>query len=151
MRPRRPTPTKPCVLLVEDDPGDQELVRRAVGNNGAVDLHIVETGEDALDYLHRRGAYADGGRAPRPELILLDLNLPGVSGRRVLEETRAHTELGNTPIVVLSTSSDQIDIEESYRLRCNSYVVKPLEAHRFMDALRRVFHYWFEVVTLPDC
>ncbi len=137
------------ILLIEDDPGDQELTRRALLRDGILaDVEVLADGEQALDHLLRRGAHA-GSETPRPDLILLDLNLPKVPGRQVLEEVRKHPELRHTPIVVVSTSARHRDIQDSYALGCNSYLVKPLEAHRYMKALQELYAYWFETVALP--
>ncbi len=139
---------RPQILLVEDDPGDQELTRRAVERHPIrAQLHVIGDGAQALDYLLRRGEHAS---ARVPDLVLLDLNLPGVNGKRLLEAARRDARLRRTPVVVLSTSAHDHDIRESYELGCNSYVVKPLEAHEFMAALHGLFTYWFEVVALSD-
>ena len=141
---------KARILLVEDDPGDQEITRRALRRDGFLaDLKIVGDGYEAMDYLLRKGAYADASLSPRPDLILLDLNLPGMPGRQVLEAAKRHEDLRRTPVVVVSTSAREQDVIESYRLGCNSYVIKPLEADRFIAALRDVYTYWFGLVALP--
>jgi CheY-like chemotaxis protein len=138
------------VLLVEDDPGDQEITRRALRRDGfAADLRIVADGKEALDYLHRRGRFGDPADAPRPDLILLDLNLPGMSGKQLLETVKQDPALRRTPLVVVSTSAREQDIVDCYDLGCNSYVIKPLDAHRFIAELREIYEYWFGVVALP--
>lgn len=139
------------ILLVEDDPGDQELTRRGLERRGSrAELRIVSDGDEALEYLFHRGRFEDPAAAPRPHLILLDLNLPGTCGSQVLRATKQDTELRHTPVVVLSTSAAQRDIDESHELGCNSYVVKPLDAHGFMTAVQDLYDYWFEVAELPN-
>ncbi len=138
------------ILLAEDDPGDQELTRRALEEDVVrVDLRIVSDGEEALDYLHQRGAYADSQAAPRPDLILLDLNMPKLSGREVLNELKRSTDLCRIPVVVLTTSQQEADIIATYDLGCNSYVQKPVDIEQFIDVVRKLGNYWFEIVTLP--
>lgn len=141
----------PQVLLIEDDPGDQEITRRALHREGFhAELHVVADGKEALDYLFERGRYAEPGTAPRPDLILLDLNLPGVSGKEVLAAAKRDEGLRRTPVVVVTTSARTQDVDDSYDLGCNSYVVKPLEADRFIAALREIYTYWFALVALPE-
>lgn len=138
------------ILLVEDDPGDQELTRRALsGDSMNADLRIVDDGEAALDYLKRDGAYADPESAPRPDLILLDLNMPRMNGRELLKHLKACGDLGRIPVVVLTTSEQEADILRSYDLGCNSYIQKPVEMSQFVKEVRQLGHYWFDVVTLP--
>lgn len=138
------------ILLAEDDPGDQELTRRALEEDVLrVELRIVENGEEALDYLLQRGRYADVEAAPRPDLILLDLNMPRMGGREVLAHLKKHLVLCRIPVVVLTTSIQETDIVKSYDLGCNSYIQKPVEIDQFIDVVRKLGNYWFEVVTLP--
>jgi CheY-like chemotaxis protein len=106
-------------------------------------------GEDALDYLFRRGTYSDPDSAPRPGIILLDLNLPGTDGREVLRTLKVDPMLQKIPVIVLSTSSDERDINESYRDGANSYIVKPVDLDGFIQAIQRLRDYWFEVVVMP--
>lgn len=143
--------TKPAtVLLVEDDIADQELTRRAlVEDIVRVDLHIVSSGREALDYLRHRGKHANPVDSPRPDMVLLDLNMPGMSGREVLEEIRADPELKQLVVVVLTTSSQAADVTRSYELACHSFITKPVQADRFMSIIRKLGRYWFELVTLP--
>ena len=142
---------KPAViLLVEDDPGDQELTRRALTEGVfRADLRIVSDGEEALDYLHRRGAYADSDDAPLPDLILLDLNMPKLDGKDVLRAVKSHVTLRSLPVVVLTTSQQEADVFRSYDLGCNSFISKPVVADAFVDVIRELGSYWFELVTLP--
>jgi CheY-like chemotaxis protein len=138
------------ILMAEDDPGDQELTRRALQDDILrVDLRIVENGEEALDYLHRRGRFAVEGTAPRPDLFLLDLNMPRMGGREVLAHLKKDPDLCRIPVVVLTTSNQEIDIVKSYSLGCNSYIRKPVDLAQFAAIIRTLENYWFEVVTLP--
>jgi CheY-like chemotaxis protein len=139
------------ILIIEDDPGDQEIIRRALHSDGyQADLHIVGDGRAGLEYLRQHGHPTPPGRSSRPDLILLDLNLPGMSGKKVLAEVKGDPDLRCIPIVVVSTSARMQDIRGSYDLGCNSYLVKPLEAHRFIDDLREIYSYWFGVTTLSE-
>ncbi len=140
------------ILLIEDDPADQELTRRALreAEGLSIDLRIAADGGEALDYLFQRGDFADPERAPRPDLVLLDLNLPGTPGKRVLEAIKSDAKLRALPIVVLTTSARRRDIQESYELGCNSYVVKPLDAHQFFRVFGELCSYWLDVVALPE-
>lgn len=139
------------ILLVEDDPGDQALTRRAF-NAGPIptDLHIAQDGEEALDYLTRRGAYSRPESSPRPDLILLDLNLPGLDGRSVLQRIRQDDRLKTIPVVALTTSQAEEDIQRTYELGVNSYIAKPVDMERFITTLRELGNYWFRVVLLPS-
>jgi CheY-like chemotaxis protein len=140
------------ILLAEDDPGDQELTRRALTQDVfQVDLRIVEDGEEALDYLLRRGVYADPSSSPQPDLMLLDLNMPRVNGREVLCEMKKHEALIRVPVVILTTSEQESDIVRSYDLGCSSYIQKPVDMDQFTEAVRQLGAYWFHVVTLPSC
>jgi CheY-like chemotaxis protein len=145
MRNRR----APILLLVEDDPGDQELTRRAL-DAGTVEtqLQIVNDGEEALDYLHARGKYAPPAYAPRPDLILLDLNLPRLDGRQVLEAILRDPDLHRVPVVILTTSEQDNDIRAAYDLGVNSYIVKPADMQAFVRSIRCLQEYWFGVVAL---
>jgi CheY-like chemotaxis protein len=106
-------------------------------------------GDEALDFLHRRGAYADPARSPRPGVILLDLNLPGTDGREVLAEIKADPSLKQIPVVVLTTSRDDRDVDACYRAGASSYIQKPVDLDGFIRAIERLNGYWFEVVILP--
>ena len=115
------------ILLVEDNPADQELIRRAVEEAKiGKELRIVEDGEEALAYLFRRGKYQAPAISPKPDLLLLDLNLPRVDGYQVLEEIRADLKLRSMPVLVLTTSGQEKDIIRSYELGCNSFITKPV-------------------------
>ena len=144
---------KPChhILLVEDSPEDYEITVRAFRKASMANpiQHCVD-GEDALDYLHQRGAYADPALAPRPAIILLDLNLPGTDGREVLAEIKQDEGLKHIPVVVLTTSNDDVDIENCYRAGANSFVQKPVDLACFITAIQRLKDYWFEIVLIPQ-
>ncbi len=136
------------VLLVEDDPGDVLMTKEAfeehdLGNR----LHVVSDGVQALRFLRREGEYAD---APRPHLILLDLNLPRKDGREVLEEVKADDALAHIPIVVLTTSEAEEDVLRSYRLHANAYVPKPVDFEQFIKVVRQIDDFFVTVVRLPE-
>jgi two-component system response regulator len=135
------------ILLVEDSPADILLTREAFAQNKIVNaIHVVEDGIEALDFLYKRGKYAS---APRPDLILLDLNLPRKNGQEVLAEVKADPDLRSIPVVVLTTSNAEEDILKAYNLNANCYVVKPVGFDNFMKAMQSIRHFWFSVVTLP--
>jgi CheY-like chemotaxis protein len=143
------TPSQP-ILLVEDSPEDYEATLRAFRRSGLKNSLVrCEDGEEALDYLFRRGDYADPASSPRPGVILLDLNLPGTDGRQVLNEVKKAEHLRDIPVVVLTTSADERDITACYRAGANSYIQKPVDIDGFMKAIERLNGYWFEVVILP--
>lgn len=136
------------ILLVEDDPGDVLITREALEHSKVTNnLTCVEDGEQALSFLRRQGDYAD---AKRPDLILLDLNLPRRDGREVLAEVKADPELRRIPIVVLTTSQAEEDILRSYDLHANAFVSKPVDFDRFVEVVRQVDEFFFTVVRLPD-
>ncbi|MUL77087.1 response regulator [Mycolicibacterium sp. CBMA 226] len=135
------------ILLVEDDPGDELITREAFEENKIKNVvHVARDGEEGLDFLYRRGAYAD---APRPDLILLDLNLPKYDGRQLLEKIKSDADLCDIPIVVLTTSSAQEDVLRSYKLHANAYVTKPVDLDQFMHAVRQIDDFFVQVVRLP--
>lgn len=138
------------ILLVEDDPDDQELTKRAFrGSKLRNQLRIVNDGEAALNYLYRRGEFAEPRKSPRPDLILLDLNMPKLDGRAVLGQIKIDPELRQIPVVILTTSSSDEDVVRSYELGVNSYVPKPVHMDDFVKAIQQLEHYWFELVILP--
>lgn len=138
------------ILLVEDDPDDQELTKRALRSSKLRNqLRIVNDGEAALNYLYRRGEYAEPRNAPRPDLILLDLNMPKLDGRAVLSRIKVDPDLRQIPVVILTTSSSEEDVVRSYNLGVNSYVPKPVHMDGFINAIQQLEHYWFELVILP--
>jgi CheY-like chemotaxis protein len=136
------------VLLVEDDPGDVLLIEEAFADNKVRNrLHAVSDGVEAIAFLHREGEFAD---APRPDLILLDLNLPRKDGREVLGEIKADDELRHIPVVVLTTSKAQEDVLRSYKLHANAYVTKPVDFERFIEVVRQIDEFFVTVVKLPS-
>lgn len=138
------------ILLVEDDPADQRITQRAFERGRLRNkLHIVPDGAEALDYLYRRGKYEDPKLSPRPDLILLDLNLPKLSGRDVMEELNADPSLKRIAVTVLTTSAQEEDIIQSYDLGVNSYITKPVTWEGFMKVVETIEEYWFEIVELP--
>jgi two-component system response regulator len=143
------SPNQP-ILLVEDSPEDYETTQRAFRKSGLRNpIFRCADGDEALDYLFHRGQYADAGKAPRPGVILLDLNLPGTDGRAVLTEIKNHPSLKQIPVIVLTTSSDQRDVDACYGAGASSYIQKPVDLDGFMRAMERLNDYWFEVVILP--
>lgn len=138
------------ILLVEDSPEDFETTQRAFRRSGLKNpIFRCSDGDEALDFLHRRGGFADPDKAPRPGVILLDLNLPGTDGREVLADIKADPSLQQIPVIVLTTSSDDRDIDACYRAGASSYIQKPVDLEGFMKAIERLNDYWFEVVILP--
>lgn len=138
------------ILLVEDSPEDFETTQRAFRRSGLKNpIFRCSDGDEALDFLHRRGNFADPDQTPRPGVILLDLNLPGTDGREVLAEIKADPSLQKIPVIVLTTSSDDRDIDACYRAGASSYIQKPVDLEGFMKAIERLNDYWFEVVILP--
>jgi CheY-like chemotaxis protein len=143
--------TKPItILLAEDDEEDRYLIGEAL-DEGRVPhrLYVVENGEQLLDYLYRRGKYADLEQWPVPDLILLDLNMPRKDGREVLEEIRFDPELRRTPIVVLTTSSADEDIVRSYDQGVSGFVTKPVTFRELMEVMKSIGTYWGKTSTLP--
>ena len=136
------------VLLVEDDPGDELITREAFEHNKiSNNLHVAHDGEEGLDFLYKRGVYEG---APRPDLILLDLNLPKYDGRQLLEKIKNDDDLCHNPVVVLTTSSAEEDILKSYKLHANAYVTKPVDLDQFMSAVRQIDEFFVQVVRLPQ-
>lgn len=138
------------ILIVEDSDIDFETTIRAFKkSNMANPVHRCEDGEEALDYLFQRNRYSDNEKSPRPQLVLLDLNLPGTDGREVLEEVKNDTSLKTIPVIVLTTSSSEIDIEKCYQLGANSYIQKPVDLQGFIGAIQKLKDFWFKVALLP--
>ena len=135
------------ILLVEDNPGDVELTREAL-HDSKVHMHlsVASDGVEALAFLRREGRYGD---VPRPDLILLDLNLPKKDGRTVLAEVKAEPSLRNIPIVILTSSQAEQDIVRAYDLHANCYVTKPVDFDQFISIVRSIEQFWFTVVKLP--
>lgn len=138
------------ILMADDDPDDREMAKDAF-REGKLrnDLRFVEDGEQLLDYLLRRGPYQAPEASPRPGLILLDLNMPRMDGREVLQKIKAHPLLRTIPVVVLTTSKTEEDIFRSYDLGANSFITKPVTFTALVEILRGLTHYWIEIVELP--
>jgi len=139
------------ILMVEDSPEDVEATIRALRKTRLANpVHACHSGDDALEYLYRQGRYTDPDAAPRPCMILLDLNLPGTDGRDVLMQIKNDEGLRRIPVVVLTSSSDPKDVQECYDAGANSYLAKPVDLPGFMRAIERLADYWFEIVLLPN-
>jgi CheY-like chemotaxis protein len=139
------------ILLADDDPGDCNLTQRAFASAKLSNrLYVVNDGQEALDFLLHRGRYEDPEDAPRPDLVLLDLNMPKVDGREVLERMRSESTLRRIPVVVLTTSKQEEDILRSYDLGVNSYINKPVSITAFMETVHALENYWFQIVVLPS-
>ena len=135
------------MLLVEDNPGDVRLVREALKDGQArCHLNVASDGMQATDFLWRRGAYKE---APRPDLILLDLNLPGKNGREVLQEIKKDPELRSIPVAVFTTSTAPSDLDRAYELHANCYICKPSDLDEYMSVVRSIEHFWTSIATLP--
>ena len=138
------------ILIADDDVEDQMLLADAFGESQLVnDLRFVEDGEQLLEYLRQRGRYADPATAPRPGVILLDLNMPRKDGREALQEIKADPTLRQIPIIVLTTSRAEEDIFRSYDLGVNSFITKPVSFGAMVELLTALRKYWFEIVELP--
>ena len=136
------------VLLIEDDPGDELITREAFEHNKISNtLHVAHDGEEGLDFLYQRGGHQD---ARRPDLILLDLNLPKYDGMQLLEKIKSDPDLCHIPVVVLTTSSAEEDILKSYKLHANAYVTKPVDLDQFMSVVRQIDEFFVQVVRLPN-
>lgn len=138
------------ILLADDDADDRMLAQEALSESRLVnDLRCVEDGEELMDYLHRRGRFADPASSPRPGLILLDLNMPRKDGREALAEIKSVPSLRQIPIVVLTTSKAEEDIYRTYDLGVNSFVTKPVTFDGLVSVMKVLGRYWFEIVELP--
>lgn len=135
------------ILLVEDNPGDVRLTREAF-KQGSIknELHVVNDGEKALDFLYRREKFEE---VPRPDLLLLDLNLPKVNGLEVLERTKSNDTLKRIPVIVLTSSEAEEDIVRSYELHGNAYLTKPIDPNEFIDLIQSFEDLWINLVRLP--
>lgn len=135
------------ILLVEDNPGDADLAREALATGKVLNhLNVVADGEEAMAYLRRQGKYA---KSTRPDLVLLDLNLPKMDGRQVLAEIKSDEVLKSIPVVILTTSAAETDIIKSYSLHANCYITKPIDLDQFMKVVQATEEFWFNIVTLP--
>jgi two-component system response regulator len=130
------------ILLVEDDLGDQKLIKISLRNEKiANDLYTVQSGEEGMDFLYHRGKYSDG--TPQPDLILLDLNMPGMGGKEFLRRIKENEKLKQIPVVILTTSEAEKDIIDSYKLQASGYVHKPVTLEEFKEAMKKLKEYWF--------
>jgi CheY-like chemotaxis protein len=137
------------ILMADDDADDRLMAREALEEAGLTNvMKFVEDGEELLDYLRQSGAYADPDSAPRPGLILLDLNMPRMDGREALREIKADPELRRIPVVVLTTSKAEEDILRTYDLGVNSFITKPVTFEGLVEVMKHLAHYWFELVQV---
>ena len=135
------------ILLVEDNPGDVRLTQEALDEARVINrLSVVEDGMDAMDFLYREGTYSE---APRPDLILLDLNLPKKDGREVLAEVKDDATLKQIPIIVMTTSKAEEDIIKTYNLHANCYITKPVDFDEFIGVVKSIENFWLSIVKLP--
>ncbi len=138
------------ILMADDDEDDRLMAKEALQEARlANDIHFVYDGEELMDYLHHRGKYEGGINAPRPGLILLDLNMPRKDGREALKEIKADDDLKQIPIVVLTTSKADEDIYRSYNFGVNSYITKPVSFEGLVEVMKALSLYWFKIVQLP--
>ena len=145
------SPKPITILLADDDEDDRRLTKDAFAESRlANDLRCVEDGQQLLDYLRREGAYREAADAPRPGLILLDLNMPKLDGREALQAIKADPTLRSIPVVVLTTSKSEEDVFRSYDLGVNSFITKPVSFEGLVEVVRILGHYWFEIVELPS-
>jgi CheY-like chemotaxis protein len=139
------------ILLADDDEDDRLMARDALREARlANDLHYVANGEELIDYLHRRGKYADPAHSPRPGLILLDLNMPKKDGREALREIKSDEDFRRIPVVVLTTSNAEGDIFRTYDLGVNSFITKPVTFEGLVEVMKMLGRYWFQIVELPN-
>lgn len=139
------------ILMADDDPDDRQLTREAFEEARlANDLRFVEDGVELLDYLHRRGKYADPATSPRPGLILLDLNMPRKDGREALQELKQDPRFRAIRVIILTTSKAEEDILRTYNLSAASYITKPVTFESLVDVVKTLGKYWLEIVELPE-
>jgi two-component system response regulator len=139
-----------AILLVEDNPADVKITQRALKeSNASVELIVVRDGQEAVDYLLRQGSHAGGAGWRIPDLILLDLNLPRMNGREVLERVRGTPALRAVPVVVLTTSRREEDVQQMYAAGANTYIEKPQDFQRFVQVLQTIHRYWLDMALLP--
>lgn len=145
-------PTRPIVILMADDDVDDRMLTRDALEESRLtnDLRFAADGEELMDYLRHRGRHADPAGAPRPGVILLDLNMPKKDGREALREIKADPDLRRIPVVVLTTSKAEEDILRSYDLGANSYITKPVTFEALVEVMRGLGRYWLEIVELPE-
>lgn len=136
------------ILLAEDNEGDVRLTREAMKEGKlAINLHIAKDGVETMEFLRREGKFAD---ATRPDIILLDLNMPRKDGREALAEIKADDDLKSIPVVILTTSSAEEDVMKTYDLHANCYITKPVDMDQFIKVVQTVEEFWFSIVKLPD-
>lgn len=139
------------ILIVEDNDYDfDQTVRAFQASRLANPIYRCVNGDDALDYLYRRGDYVDPSSAPRPSIVLLDLKLPGTDGHEVLQVVKADAALRSIPVVMLTTSEDERDIQACYQAGANTYIRKPVTFEGYLEAVQRLEQYWFQIAVLPD-
>jgi len=145
------TTKKPVTILIaDDDPDDRQLTLEAFQENHlANELRFVEDGKELLDYLNNRGKYTDPESAPRPSIILLDLNMPRVDGREALQEIKKDPRFRSIRVVIMTTSKAEVDVVRSYDLSAASYITKPVTFERLVEVIRTLGKYWLEIVELP--
>jgi len=143
---------QPIVILIADDDADDRLLTQDAMSEARVinELHFVEDGQELMDYLYQRGRYAEPSSAPRPGLILLDLNMPKKDGREALKEIKADPDLRRIPVVVLTTSKAEEDIFRSYDLGASSFITKPVTFEGLVELMKAMGQYWIEFVELPS-
>jgi two-component system, chemotaxis family, response regulator Rcp1 len=135
------------ILLVEDNPGDVMLIEEALADSKIRNiLHVVSDGEQAMEFVRKQGNHAG---APRPDLILLDLNLPKKNGKEVLREVKSDPDLKSIPVIVLTSSKSEEDVVKSYELHANAYICKPFDFHQFVKVMQTLEDFWFVIVKLP--
>lgn len=136
------------ILLVEDNPGDVELTKEALEiSKMKNNLYVAVDGEEAMDFLYKKGKFTS---VPKPDLILLDLNLPKKDGREVLKEIKSEPGLRRIPVVILTTSESEEDVLKTYDLHANCYITKPLDLDRFIKVVKTIQDFWLSIVVLPD-
>lgn len=139
------------ILMADDDEDDRLMTKEALDETPlGSNLRFVEDGEELLDYLFQRNNYSDPAKAPRPDLILLDLNMPKKDGREALKEIKSSPELKNIPVVVLTTSKAEEDIYQTYELGVNSFISKPVTFEGMVETMKTLSLYWFNIVSLPS-
>lgn len=135
------------ILLVEDNPGDAELAKEALESSKFLnELYIVDDGVKAMDFLSKKKGYEN---VPRPDIILLDLNLPRKDGRQVLAEIKSDETLKTIPVVILTTSKSDEDVLKTYKLHANCYITKPIDLMQFFEVVKQIKHFWMSIVVLP--
>ncbi len=139
------------LLIADDDPDDRMMTQAALEESYLLNnLYFVENGQELMDFLKRRGKYTDPATSPRPDLVLLDLNMPRKDGREALMEIKADPELRSIPIIVLTTSKSEQDILKSYDLGVNCFISKPVLFEELIEVVRSIGQYWFDIVKLPN-